>query len=1328
MRFFLFLLSLPAFGAVTNLTVVGSTQTQIMISFTATDPSAATIEASVESDYTPLALDLDTTYYTGASAATRTGNLISGQQVFAVIGKQGPNAIAAALDGVTRSRALRVDTTYYIRVTQGDSATITAHTANLMNGDARGEALAVEEPFKLKRVTTNPVLVPEYNDPYTGALVKSPGQILGWSYTASTAKTNIHADCAQTLTGFDSSCKFTDAEGSSWTATTGTLTDAVRADDANYAEYSGTTQDILILRLGTPRLGLSSSVTAEVKISFQNIAIRGLTTSTAGGGGEIETCLSMDVHASSPPTCDSPWITTNLDTEESTIRICETSPCDVPDNPGGWMTFHDPSYRLKVSKSRVYNETGSLSTIKFQGDDAALDCNRLRIGEIINVRNSNTEVSSNLTVSSKDCGASPPQFTSVETTVAVNHLNDPSPRGLGFYTFDGINSEHYGLLVRKKSTISGATIKIGYALWRAAWSNTYYLQDKSGGMGQKCQTVPTAEGYYLCQAAQGIFGVKPNAARDGYDFKYYGTLWLDRVDQKPGGTGLSENINLCGGPKASYFAWDVTTAGDFYCSLFGAYPNPHRGGAVDTRGVLSRIRMNLVEKTLPLDPDINWEGIAPPIGITSILQLAGCLNSCTSVDDDYTLFGQAMRFTSSWTDPLVPFDSRWGSPGCSHMIDANTLACGVSIGEQDSHAWSFAVDLGNKLPIGSGFVGTRGGNTQHIFAGMAYANNAAGRSCGVHTGNLPIRLGTQPFIANEVASSQPCVFYSQLSNSLSNCTANSLPGSCTPCNDIVSAGNRVLDGYDYSGKSICSLVQVTSSWPNPGASTLWTGSQHPLWEAGDPVNASGCSTNSLYYFDQKWRRGDFLTHGTETMRILQRNSASEFVVVRGWGSIVGGATTQSHSPGDNMVQRCYNRRYLDPTTANNTEIAGSVAWYPILDPVGGMNPTYTFLSDFHNHALYGMNRASWDKWKVGVFDFDDYTTFKSLFYSKGFAEMSIPNTFRFSGKSAFLVGNSVEYHPGVQQVHNTEPVWFHDIAPRLFHIGWTGAPTATQVAGKTNIFKLGGSALTYISPKHFDLSAHSDRSPMMMADTLADDSTGRGKVCYAAVANDCFSGSEAGATYFSNELYDTALSDGTGQKVCVEAEFGGIGIDACVGNVGYVGVMQTRFPDANGQTIRNGKYTRTVKREGMLYRPPATTNASTDPLGFALMLRDMPQYVVLPSFRSMRADGFDTFRSIPVTVSSVPAGTSTALVQFGYDGGFVCSRNRGNTCYAESATLNETIPFQWDHETLTGVSCGSGCTITIPAIAGRALYWRWVFRDSGGSIISTGSTNIEMVN
>lgn len=1326
MRFLAIFLALSAHAAVSNLAHVGSTQTQIVIDYTAPTTAACSVEASKSSLYTPLAHDVNTSMYATSDQDSRAGSQSLGRWRRFVLGKQGPAAIEAASDGIYYSRALQVDTDYYIRVTcGGDQSTIRARTANLMNGDARGEPLAVSEPFTYKRITTNPRLISEFADPYTGVLVKNVPELYGWVYLASTAKSNIHADCNVTMTGGDSSCKFTDATGTNWGFTSGSLTAAIRAEDANYAEYSGTTQDILVLKLGTSRVGSSSSLSRN-KLSFQNIFLRGQTSTTAGDGEEIETCLSMDADWSSPPTCDSPWVTTNLTTSDSTIRICKDSPCTTADQAGDWMTYHDPTYRYKLSRSRVYNESGTLSTIKFVGDQASADCNRLAVGEVIFVYKAPAGAGYNLTVNSKSCGSSPPQFTSTETTVDITHL---STRGVGFYTFEGVNSYHYALLVRKKSTTSGSTIKIDYALWRAAWGHAGYMNDKSGGMGQKCQTVANASGYYLCITPQGVVGFKPNTSGDGYDLKFYGTMWINPVSY-PGGTGLESGARLCAGELSSWFNWDITTAGVFYCGFPSTYPNPYKGGTVDGRPVLTKVTMSMADPAT-VDPDSGGDGIGPTIGITSIKQLTPCLNSCLNESDDYTLWGQALKFTASWTDPLVPFDTRWGSPGCSHMIDSVTLACGAGVGTQDGLAWNFAFDLGNGEAIGSGFTGTRGGNTQQIFAGMSYSNNAAGRFGGVHTANNAVRATTQPFIAGEIAAAAPCIFYSQTTNTLSACAANptSGVGTCTRCDTLASGANLTLDGYDYSGdQRICSLMQLTSTWPDLGATNLWQGAQHPLWATGQPVNASGCNGDTDFYYDQNWRRGDYMYRNGEVFRILQVNSATEYVVVRGFGRVNGGTDGLAHSIGSSIATLAYHRRYNTPTTALSTDIAGSVVWYPILDPNGGMNSTYTFLSDFHNHALYGMNFASWDKWKIGAFNFDDYATFKALFTSKNFAEMSVPNTSGFAGKQAFVVGNSVEYHPGVQQVLNTEETWFHDVNPRLFHQGATGSPTATQVAGKTNIFKIGGTATTYLSPKHFDIDGFSDRMPLLFSDTLADDSTGRGKMCYAVVANDCFSGSDAGGFYFSNELYDTSYNGAGSQKLCVEAEFGGVGIDFCGGNVGFVGVTQTRFPTSNGQSVRNGLYTRFLRREGMVYRPAATINAMTDPLGFGLILRDMPQYIVLPKFNVMRSVGFATYRKVAPTVTTVPPGTSTALIQFGYDGGFVCSRNRGNTCYAESATLNETTPFMWDHETLTGVSCGSGCTITIPAIANRVLYWRWVFRNAGGTVIHTGATNTEVVN
>jgi hypothetical protein len=97
------------------------------------------------------------------------------------------------------------------------------------------------------------------------------------------------------------------------------------------------------------------------------------------------------------------------------------------------------------------------------------------------------------------------------------------------------------------------------------------------------------------------------------------------------------------------------------------------------------------------------------------------------------------------------------------------------------------------------------------------------------------------------------------------------------------------------------------------------------------------------------------------------------------------------------------------------------------------------------------------------------------------------------------------------------------------------------------------------------------------------------------------------------------------------------------------------------------------------------------------------------------------FQSLQVQLGSVPAGTNNIIAEFGYDTNFYCT-SRQEVCVANGAAVNEATPFYWASEAYSGLACGSACTITIPAIAQRVVYYRLKYRDAGNAAIATGPT------
>ena len=84
------------------------------------------------------------------------------------------------------------------------------------------------------------------------------------------------------------------------------------------------------------------------------------------------------------------------------------------------------------------------------------------------------------------------------------------------------------------------------------------------------------------------------------------------------------------------------------------------------------------------------------------------------------------------------------------------------------------------------------------------------------------------------------------------------------------------------------------------------------------------------------------------------------------------------------------------------------------------------------------------------------------------------------------------------------------------------------------------------------------------------------------------------------------------------------------------------------------------------------------------------------------------------------------VAQFGYDSNFYCAERR-EACVANSAAFDENNPFYWASETYAGLACGSGCRISMPAITGRVLYYRILYRSASEAVLATGPTAVVAV-
>jgi hypothetical protein len=110
-----------------------------------------------------------------------------------------------------------------------------------------------------------------------------------------------------------------------------------------------------------------------------------------------------------------------------------------------------------------------------------------------------------------------------------------------------------------------------------------------------------------------------------------------------------------------------------------------------------------------------------------------------------------------------------------------------------------------------------------------------------------------------------------------------------------------------------------------------------------------------------------------------------------------------------------------------------------------------------------------------------------------------------------------------------------------------------------------------------------------------------------------------------------------------------------------------------------------------------------------------------------------TFVPWPVTVSTpVGLGINNAIIEFGYQEygapGLINCTTRNDACIATASTVpSGNQPFYFASENPAGAPCAIGCTITIPAISQRILYYQIQYRAANNTVLSAGPPIADLV-
>jgi hypothetical protein len=620
--------------------------------------------------------------------------------------------------------------------------------------------------------------------------------------------------------------------------------------------------------------------------------------------------------------------------------------------------------------------------------------------------------------------------------------------------------------------------------------------------------------------------------------------------------------------------------------------------------------------------------------------------------------------------------TNWAINGISS--DGEVLISTRELGSSDTRSWFYVFALGDRTP-----AGTDAGSIHVIAAASSYRYKAPCTFCGVHSGVPP--SGGWAWL---------------------------------PFQDLSWRGAA----YSY-GMTLTSSLLTTS---------LSTCPSNPLGVTG--VNCTSITTSgepsSAHYGAGTTQVGDVILIDGEYMRIVVKTDATDLVVQRGYLS-----TVASHG-GTALSMFC----------SAVSRFGVSFAIWDYRDDAYGQNTGWTTIlpdvNNFDGHQGNGpgviADIGTWGTIGTAACPPEILTTYGTCYAVRRGATppalITAPYTGTaidppFSGVMGLGNPNAVDSHPGP-----CTSQWCTDGRPYDGGTDDVGVPLGTAGTPFTNVtgqlWKLAGGA-TNLLPKFLATFAYVGRSALVdvsgPSSNIPTDSTGSYTYCVTLVAGECRARSSVNDVFVNAPYvsYGYCPYPGIAQQgddtnaICI----GPLGVGT--GNLVQFGLTQ----DSTGATQRRlGPAFSRWKQQSVFWNMSITP---TGQIGFSQVrwldgVRSENIITAIPQYRT--GDTVDRSTFIPISVTIPAPGDSgvNAEVEFWYteDGGFCTSRQEA--CVVAGSTI-QAVPWYWESETFSRASCASGCTITIPALSQRVLYYRVKRYSTGGALIATGDTMATIV-
>ncbi|MGA2134998.1 MAG: hypothetical protein ABSH50_22160 [Bryobacteraceae bacterium] len=1293
--------------------VLGATSTQALIAYSAPDGNACTIQVSQSSSLTPPALDVDPGTFANSNLdLSRASTVTSGNSRTIVIGQRTAQyATAGAYAGVRHfSRALQAYTPYFGQITcpsTGDTLTFTFTTANIPLGISYSDPWLSDAAHPGDQPWPESVggLTPEaFIDPLTGVLLQRLG-LRGnnygyWGSMSFGSAYNQGQNPCDTAGPWTSPCNVTAGSGST---TVGNSTAALvlrpplvgnNAWNAGYGSSS----------YGQPWTLDQLSLTLTGYVNSANTALR-----------VLNACISLNGGASCAGATQQ--LTLGPSSGQQTLNPVNTSQFGV----ASWLLDTNP--RFNVQESSPHSGTGTVAgnTLTWvSGNNFSLYW----------VAGGNGKI--RLSPNNDACTTPPGSTTSSEYTITSfidgNDLtvSGTPPTGNVYWCANNFAI----MLWRSQVPTDGSVVTLTAANMAALESTSPSYPDN--GASTACFNKLVNGGFFCLYG--GLYWINPVTGATAY----YGYMEAPSNDQY--GNKIANPWNTIGLiPSGEAADIDQTqSVFTFYAVGF----DPSGGGPLVIQGIFN-------------PASVSQPGT--PYGNGSQIQNA----SVTSTTAYSVTYSNGLTFTNltpqvsaaeSVVNQMVKFDSTFNATKFSTGPNGwNCIPYGMSIGifyfscysiGEDSPAWAFAFSPGDGNPAHAGLTGgpqiIGALNTFNTPNGPVGATQTALTGRSLHA---IAETGETGWVQVEANPYPPI-----------NTSNASVPATSPDCST-----------YGLPSGHQCMLVNM-NSYTAGGVTGYEPYFSPPQFQfTGAPgelrttqIGDTACVVASSVGSCNNWvvQQQELMTlviknyGGVNGAWVFQRNSYGAEMTISSGPIMFWWQSIQSAIPPGSSTENTFETVYWNPTAG-----CGGAP-----DPHGNCLIQDTNNTNGHGEWRDGGEAVATNvpEWSEPIWGWptDYQTTAGSI---PGIFSLPPANVtpFQTAGMNytatnppfAFVYGHPWGFdagcHPnaaGALAVPN-ESIRAFDNTPVQ---GGGYDPTFTAVTGQLwqatpslvtdpdDMF--GSGTVVGINRKLMAQGDSCGSHPLIdisgPGSSISTGASGSYTACFARANGECYPGSTVGQVYVNcpgviwNYCSGSGIHGGTPL---------GVGNDICVGNISNTANAVRQF--TLDHTDYAGAFTRTLVTATSRVRLVFgfENNRMLPDNSWLLLRTDFLNYqrsdmwmAKMPPYPAPDSVSRGTF--VPVTVTVQPPASlavNNAVVEFGYQEygapQLINCTTRRDACLATASSVppgNE--PYYFASENPSGMPCALGCSIAVPAISQRVLFYKIQYRNASNAVISSG--------